>query len=210
MLGLLSYYKIRNKPVPAGICLLFFGVVTVPPTTTLYFLINKHWTFQAIAFAGGVFCWTFIEYYVHRFLMHAKDDYHKSDHFLHHTNPIVIFTSQLKRIAYSFIAILFTTTSILFSNYLLLPAGIMTGFALYINMHRILHSTWAAKWFGGLQKFHMQHHLTLSEKCFGVTTTFWDRLFNTTGKENKLITTKKLKHYFDNDLKKFITHKQAV
>ena len=73
LLGLLSYYKLANKPVPASICLLFFGVVSVPPAITLFFLVNKHWTFQFLAFAGGLFCWTFIEYFIHRFLMHSHE-----------------------------------------------------------------------------------------------------------------------------------------
>ena len=85
LLGLLSYYKLANKSVPASICLLFFAVITVPPAATLFFFINKHWTFQVIAFAGGLFCWTFIEYFIHRFMMHGKDkkEYHKSFHFNH-------------------------------------------------------------------------------------------------------------------------------
>ena len=80
LLGLLSYYKLANKPVPASICLLFFAVITVPPAATLFFFVNKHWTFQLIAFAGGVFCWTFFEYFIHRFMMHGKEkkEYHKS------------------------------------------------------------------------------------------------------------------------------------
>src|SRR5215204_4044149 len=114
LLGLLSYYKLRNKPVPASICLLFFTVITVPPAATLFFFINKHWTFQLLAFAGGLFCWTFIEYFTHRFLMHGKEkeDYQKSYHFVHHSNPGVIFTNTLKRIFYSLVAIALISLSV--------------------------------------------------------------------------------------------------
>lgn len=211
LLGLLSYYKLTNKPVPAGICLLFFGVVTVPPATTLFFLVNKHWGFQALAYAGGLLCWTFIEYFFHRFLMHGKEKerYHKSDHFQHHTNPAKIFTGQLKRVIFSTIAISITWFSISFSNYLLLPAGFITGFATYINMHRVLHSAWGSKWLGRLQQFHMQHHLGQTENCFGVTTTLWDRVFNTAGNSIKTISAKKVDLYFGED-KQLINHKQAV
>jgi sterol desaturase/sphingolipid hydroxylase (fatty acid hydroxylase superfamily) len=201
LLGLLSYYKIRNKPVPASICLLFFGVVTVPPTTTLFFLINKHWLFHAIAFAGGLFCWTFIEYFVHRFLMHSrnKEQYYRSDHFHHHTNPTKIFTGTVKRVIYTAVPVVFTLISITVSGYLLLPAGILIGFAMYINMHRVLHSRFATKWFGRLQRFHMSHHLGQTEKCFGVTFTWWDRLFNTAAVE-KSLPAKKIEIFF-NDTK---------
>jgi sterol desaturase/sphingolipid hydroxylase (fatty acid hydroxylase superfamily) len=212
LLGLLGYYKLANKAVPASICLLFFAVVTVPPATTLFFLVNKHWAFQLIAYAGGLFCWTFVEYFIHRFSMHGKEkeEYYKTDHFQHHTNPGIIFTGQLKRISASIVAILFTWTSIAFSNYLFLPAGFITGFAMYLNMHRLLHSPLASKWFSRLQKFHMQHHFGQTEKCFGVTSTWWDHLFNTAGKTEKSASAKKISLYFGDNNNQLINHKQAV
>lgn len=212
LLGLLSYYKLANKPVPASICLLFFTVVTVPPAATLFFFVNKHWTFQLIAFAGGLFCWTFIEYFIHRFMMHGKEkkEYHKSFHFHHHVTG-TIFTSQVKRIFYSLGATALTCLSIFFSNYLFLIAGIATGLSLYSYMHVWLHRPWASKWIGGLQKFHMQHHFGQTEKCFGVTNTLWDRIFNTAGKADKIAGAKSIDLYFGKkNTQHLITHKQAV
>lgn len=212
LVGLLSYYKLANKPVPASICLLFFAVVTVPPAATLFFFINTHWTFQLIAFAGGVFCWTFFEYFIHRFMMHGKEkkEYHKSLHFHHHVTG-TIFTSQVKRILYSSAAIILIALSIFFTSYLFLIAGIATGLALYSYMHVWLHKPWASKWIGGLQKFHMQHHFGQTEKCFGVTNTWWDRIFNTTGKAEKVAGAKSIELYFGKkNTQDLITHKQAV
>ena len=212
LLGLLSYYKLANKPVPASICLLFFAVVTVPPAATLFFFVSKHWTFQLIAFAGGVFCWTFIEYFIHRFMMHGKEkkEYHKSLHFHHHVTG-TIFTSQVKRILYSSGAIILIGLSIFFSSYLFLIAGIATGLSLYSYMHVWLHKPWASKWIGSLQKFHMQHHFGQTEKCFGVTNTWWDRIFNTAGKADKIAGAKSIELYFGKkNTQDLITHKQAV
>ena len=212
LLGLLSYYKLANKPVPAGICLLFFGVVTVPPTATLFFFVNKHWTFQLIAFAGGLFCWTFIEYFIHRFMMHGKEkqEYHKTLHFHHHVTG-TIFTSQVNRILYSSGAIVLICCSIFFSSYLFLLAGIATGLSMYSYMHVLLHKQWASKWIGGLQKFHMQHHFGQTEKCFGVTNTLWDRIFNTIGKADKIAGAKSIELYYGKkNTQDLITHKQAV
>jgi len=212
LLGLLSYYKLANKPVPASICLLFFAAVTVAPAATLFFFVNKHWTFQLIAFAGGLFCWTFFEYFIHRFMMHGKEknEYHKSLHFHHHVTG-TIFTSQVKRILYSLGAVALTCFSIFFSSYLFLIAGIATGLALYSYMHVLLHKSWASKWIGGLQKFHMQHHFGQTEKCFGVTNTLWDKIFNTTGKADKIAGAKSIDIYFGKkSTQDLITHKQAV
>ena len=212
LLGMLSYYKLANKPVPASVCLLFFAVVTVPPAATLFFFVNKHWTFQLIAFAGGVFCWTFIEYFIHRFMMHGKEkkEYHKSLHFHHHVTG-TIFTSQVKRILYSSGAIILIGLSIFFSSYLFLIAGIATGLSLYSYMHVLLHKPWASRWIGGLQKFHMQHHFGQTEKCFGVTNTLWDKVFNTAGKAEKIAGAKSIELYFGKkNTQDLITHKQAV
>ena len=212
LLGMLSYYKLANKPVPATICLLFFAVVTVPPTATLFFFVNKHWTFQLIAFAGGLFCWTFFEYFIHRFMMHGKEkkEYHKSLHFHHHVTG-TIFTSQVKRILYSSGAIILTGISIFFTSYLFILAGIATGLSLYSYMHVLLHKPWASKWIGGLQKFHMQHHFGQTEKCFGVTNTLWDKIFNTAGKADKVAGAKSIELYFGKkSTQDLITHKQAV
>ena len=212
LLGLLSYYKLANKPAPASVCLLFFAVVTLPPAATLFFFVNKHWTFQLIAFAGGVFCWTFFEYFIHRFMMHGKEkkEYHKSLHFHHHVTG-TIFTSQVKRILYSLAAVILIAFSIFISSYLFLIAGIATGLSLYSYMHVLLHTPWASKWIGGLQKFHMQHHFGQTEKCFGVTNTLWDKIFNTTGKADKVGGAKSIELYFGKKYTQdLITHKQAV
>jgi sterol desaturase/sphingolipid hydroxylase (fatty acid hydroxylase superfamily) len=145
-------------------------------------------------------------------MMHGKEkkEYHKSLHFHHHVTG-TIFTSQVKRILYSFGAIALTCFSIFFSSYLFLIAGIATGLSLYSYMHVWLHKPWAAKWIGSLQKFHMQHHFGQTEKCFGVTNTLWDRIFNTAGKAEKVAGAKSIELYFGKkSTQDLITHKQAV
>lgn len=197
MLGLLSYYRLAKKPVPSGICLAFFFVMAAPPVATLYLLLNKHWVFQAIAFIAGWFCWTFIEYFTHRFWLHRKESkhYHESNHFNHHTHPGKIFTKEAKRLVIASAAVLLIYFSIAFSNYLFLPAGILTGYALYGYMHVWLHKSVAILWFSKLREFHIQHHCGQTEICFGVTVIWWDVLFNTamvTGKPISL----KIKNFF--------------
>jgi sterol desaturase/sphingolipid hydroxylase (fatty acid hydroxylase superfamily) len=144
--------------------------------------------------------------------MHGKEkkEYHKSFHFHHHVTG-TIFTSQVKRTLYSLSAIILIGISIFFSSYLFLIAGIATGLSLYSYMHVLLHKSWASKWIGGLQKFHMQHHFGQTEKCFGVTNTLWDRIFNTAGKADKVAGAKSIELYFGKkNTQDLITHKQAV
>ena len=200
LFGLLGYYKLINKPVPMGICLAFFGMLAVPPVITIYIFIEKHWIFQVMAFAGGWICWTFIEYFVHRFWLHRKDNknYYSSHHFNHHKHPGQIFTTALKRFVIFITACLLLTGSILYSSYLLLPAGIATGYTLYGYMHVWLHESWSARLFYRLQIFHIQHHCNQQGKCFGVTVTWWDRIFNT-GLSNKKIIGEKAREVYFND-----------
>ncbi len=203
LLGILGYYKLAKKAVPWTICLAFFAVVTIPPGTTLYLLLHKHWIFQLLAFAGGLFCWTFAEYFIHRFLMHEKEkkQYHKSQHFIHHTNPGKIFTGWFRRILLTAVAVALTWCSIFFTPYLALPAGFATGFALYTYVHMWLHRRGANKWMGGLQTFHIRHHCGQTESCFGVMTTWWDHLFNTANAGEKNIGGKAIELYFGNSTK---------
>jgi sterol desaturase/sphingolipid hydroxylase (fatty acid hydroxylase superfamily) len=57
----------------------------------------------------------------------------------------------------------------------------------------------------------MQHHFGQTEKCFGVTNTWWDRIFNTTGKVDKIASSKSIELYFgEKSNHNLITHKQAV
>jgi hypothetical protein len=161
LLGLLSYYKLANKPVPASICLLFFAVITVPPVATLFFFINKHWTFQLIAFAGGLFCWTFIEYFIHRFMMHGKEK--------KNIIRVCIFIIMLRAIFTSRQRVLYFGCTPYRLQYFLQQlfihiAGITGFFPLY-SLCTLLHTPWASKWIGGLQKFHMQHHFGQTENA---------------------------------------------
>lgn len=198
LIGLLGYYKTINKPVPVSICLAFFGIVAIPPATTLYIFLEKHWIFQLIAFVAGWFCWTFIEYFTLRFCLHRKENknYYSSHPFIYHTQPKKIFTTSVTRLLITTVAISLLSVSILFNSYLFLPAGILTGYAFYGYMHVWLHKSWAAHWFSRLQAFHIQHHYNQCRKCFGVTATWWDRLFNTFSTKDKTINENTKELYF--------------
>jgi sterol desaturase/sphingolipid hydroxylase (fatty acid hydroxylase superfamily) len=198
MLGLLSYYKLANKPVPWTICLAFFLVVTIPPGAALMFLLNKHWIFQLLAFAGGLFCWTFIEYAVHRFWLHRKnrDHYHTSNHALHHIHPESVYTPAGKRILITSIAFIILLAGIFYSKYLYLPAGIIAGYAVYGYVHVWLHQPWAEKRMNRLYRFHIMHHVGGTACCFGVTFTWWDKVFNTVPVTEKSISEKARNFFF--------------
>jgi len=198
LLDIPGYYRATKNPVPAGICLVFFLGVIIPIGALLFFLLNIHWTFQVIAFFSGWFCWTFIEYFIHRFLLHrkTKKHYHGTNHFIHHTNPTKILTSEIKRLLITVAAVVTFYFSINYCTWLFFPAGILCGYALYGYMHIWLHRPHILSLFKKLQEFHIQHHCGDTENCFGVTVTWWDKLFNTAPATGKAISTKKTAFYF--------------
>ena len=125
----------------------------------------------------------------------------------------VIFTSRVKRIIFSSVAAMITYRHQYFFQQLFISSCRHCQPVLHymdICMYW-LHKPWASKWIGGLQKFHMQHHFGQTEKCFGVTTTWWDSIFNTTGKTEKIAGAKSIELYFGKKSNQdLITHKQAV
>ncbi|HLF45592.1 MAG TPA: sterol desaturase family protein [Chitinophagaceae bacterium] len=189
LIGLLSYYRLANKPVPLGVCIVFFFVIAVPPVTALYLLLNSHWVFQVIAFVAGWFCWTFIEYFIHRFWLHRnKNDHHFNEwNQINHIHPEKIITNDILRILIAFLATILIYVSLDFSNFLILPAGIISGCAIYGYIHFLIHKRCRTKWFNKLRAFHLKHHHRANDKCFGVSVTWWDLLFNTGPKTGKPI-----------------------
>ena len=198
LLGILGYYKAIKKAVPAGICLAFFLTVIIPPGISLFFLLNVHWIFQVITFISGWLCWTFIEYFSHRFRLRRKTNKndHGTHHFIHHTNPTKIFTTEIKRLFITAVALSTFYFSINYSVYLFFPAGILCGYALYGYIHIWLHRLHMPHLFKKLQEFHIQHHCGDTENSFGVTVTWWDKIFNTAPAAGKIINIKKEEFYF--------------
>lgn len=188
LLGILSYYKLSNKSVPAGICLLFFGVLVVPPAASLMLLLNKHWIFRILALAGGFFCWTFIEYFIHRFLLHKVNlpRFHNWIHPPGYSIAATTFYARLKRSVLLITAVLSVYYSIMYSYGIVLPAGLFSGYVLCRYMSVWLHRAWTEKWFRKLHDFHRYHYQGDTGKCFGITTSLWDKLFNTLPVSNSL------------------------
>ena len=198
LLDIPGYYKATKRPVPAGLCLVFFLILITPIGILLFSLLNVHWIFQVMTFISGWFCWTFIEYFIHRFWLHRKTNEHNhgTNHFIHHTNPTKILTSEIKRVIIVVAAGFTVYFSINYSPYLFFPAGILSGYAFYGYMHIWLHRSHILSWLKTLQDFHIRHHCGDTDNCFGVTVTWWDRIFNTAPAPNKIVSTKKETFYF--------------
>ncbi|KAK9895356.1 fatty acid-2 hydroxylase [Cystobasidium minutum MCA 4210] len=142
-------------------------------------------------FLFGNLFWTFIEYFMHRFLFHI-DDYlpdhqfalllHFLLHGIHHYLP-------MDRLRLVMPPILFAALSGPFLKlaHAVFPApyanGVIAGsYAMYICydcMHYALHHTKMPQYMKQMKVYHLQHHWKNYELGFGVTSKLWDYVFNT-------------------------------
>ncbi|KAJ7755371.1 oxidoreductase [Mycena maculata] len=142
-------------------------------------------------FLLGNFIWTILEYTLHRFLFHI--DYWLPDHplaiLLHFSMHGVHHYLPMDRLRLVMPPMLFIALQAPFTRlaHVLFPAAVANGiisgaFAFYILydlMHYALHHTQLPAYMREQKRYHLAHHYKNFELGFGVTSKFWDVLFNT-------------------------------
>jgi len=142
-------------------------------------------------FAIGLFLWTLVEYFLHRFVFHI-DNYlpdnryalllHYTLHGIHHAFPMdanrLVFPPLL---AIPLMILFHTLYRGMFNDFgTAVFAGTMMGYISYDMMHFFLHHTTSAcKYFKFLKKYHILHHYKSSDLGFGVSQHLWDKVFDT-------------------------------
>ena len=147
----------------------YFGEMLVASLLAILLLVISHFRISSDAalFAGGVVGWTFAEYLVHRFVLHGLAP---TQHGLHHANPdeavLTIFWQ---------IWVCFALTYLIAGGAFV--AGALIAYAWYLFVHhRAHHGTNTSSL--PLLEHHRSHH-RLATRNYGVSTTFWDRVFGT-------------------------------
>ncbi|ORE12085.1 Inositolphosphorylceramide-B hydroxylase [Rhizopus microsporus var. microsporus] len=156
-------------------------------------LMNQHNTMTTGSlFLLGVFIWTFLEYALHRFLFHYDDRMPENQfmfllhfvlHGFHHYLPmdrarLVVPPALLVVLAYPWI----TLAHILFpsSAAFAIVAGGMFGYVCYDMTHYYVHHAKVIPFhFKEMKKYHLAHHYKDFEAGYGITSKFWDYVFNT-------------------------------
>lgn len=152
---------------------------------------NQHWLISISYWIMGLFVWTFVEYCLHRFLFHL-DQYlpdhpafltlHFLLHGIHHYLPmdgyrLVLPPTLFIVLAYPFYKLVFY----------ILPfypacsgfAGGTLGYIMYDVTHYVLHHTKLPGYLQEVKTYHLEHHYKNYELGFGVTSKFWDVIFDT-------------------------------
>ncbi len=143
----------------------------------------------ALALAGFVF-WTLTEYLLHRFVFHfhARGPWGRRLVFLfhgvHHDYP-----QDAKRLVMP-PAVTLVLAVIFYALFRLLlgeawAAPFFFGFAAgYLNYdlthYAVHHFSCRGRYYDRLRQYHMRHHYQQPDRGFGVSFTFWDRVFGTT------------------------------
>ncbi|MGH8372951.1 MAG: sterol desaturase family protein [Gammaproteobacteria bacterium] len=134
-------------------------------------------------FAIGIATWTLLEYWLHRIVFHHTIPFRKL-HDLHHAMPTAKIGTPT-----------WVTASLICGGILLplwredgfnvasgLTSGLAAGYLWYVTVHHAAHHWRVRKGsylFRATQR-HARHHHAHHSCCFGVTTVFWDRIFQTT------------------------------
>lgn len=177
----------------AGEALLLFLTLVIPLVIIAFSIEGSDRTIACLLmlFAGWL-TWTFIEYFNHRFRMHGSGDTSKiigyDRHILHHHHPTELKITGAQRVILFAGNIGLIILCILYRNWIFLFTGLYTGFVIYTLMHWFLHRKLSAKLFPEVHRFHIHHHCKHPDKCFGITITWWDHLFDTIPRQQKEIT----------------------
>jgi dihydroceramide fatty acyl 2-hydroxylase len=131
----------------------------------------------AFSFIGGLAAWTFLEYLIHAWLSHTFRTFVSQFHQVHHKDPRRVFAIHAwLPVGVSWIvgmAICGPAPAMVFYS------GMVAGFALYEFVHYRVHfRTPHNRLEAYLRERHLVHHYRAADRCFGVTSALWDRVFS--------------------------------
>jgi 4-hydroxysphinganine ceramide fatty acyl 2-hydroxylase len=140
-------------------------------------------------FFGGLFFWTFTEYFLHRFLFHwvppGKIGARLAFlwHGVHHDFPNDKMRLVLPpTVSIPLAALFYLGFNAVLGGPSVFPffAGFILGYLCYDMMHFAMHHTrWNNPFWLKMKNHHMMHHYQEHDKGFGVSNPLWDYIFNT-------------------------------
>lgn len=152
-----------------------------------------------ITFLCGMVFWTFMEYMLHRFFGHEfkfRNKFRKEHQTHHHKRNY--FTSNFDKVLSS---IIFGGLTLIITYYSLgkvlsisFTSGFILMYLIYEYIHRTLHVQAPRNSYGRLlRRHHFYHHFKDEMMNHGVTTPFWDIVFRTYVKAQRVPINKKFK-----------------
>jgi sterol desaturase/sphingolipid hydroxylase (fatty acid hydroxylase superfamily) len=149
-------------------------------------LIRSTWPYRTewlCAAVAGFVTWTFLEYVLHRSVLHRKTHFAPM-HGQHHAAPLA-YIGTPPWVSVSVLSACFLAPVWWWGGFNVadgVTVGVMLGYWWYGVVHHIIHHHPAGSspsYFNDLRAWHMRHHYSPRGGNFGVTTSVWDRIFGT-------------------------------
>lgn len=187
MLGLKRIFTVEHTKVAYW---LDFGLYALAIAVLAWFLILSGerigFIYMTVLVLGGVMLWTFLEYILHRFVLHKVEPF-KTWHGRHHTRPRALILAPTLLSSGLIVLLIFTPifflSGVLFAT--AFTVGLLIGYFVYALMHHAIHH-WPVDWryLHNKKRSHALHHMQSVPANFGVTSSFWDRIFGSYQKTN--------------------------
>ncbi|MGX7668154.1 sterol desaturase family protein [Flavobacterium pedocola] len=183
-----KYLEMLTKGNPILIWSIYIPILT--------YLVYRAYSFYQIPglitfslFVSGMLYWTFFEYIAHRYIFHWVSENIRVQkvayvmHGNHHEYP-----RDRDRLFMPPFPSLILSSTLFGLHYLILGdynwaffPGFMLGYLLYASMHYAIHAFEPPfEFMKPLWRNHQMHHYRNEQLGFGVSNTFWDKVFGTT------------------------------
>ena len=128
--------------------------------------------------ALGLFVWTFLEYFLHKYAYHVWKSPFEKGHGLHHEAPYDLMGVPWYLTAVVIVLTYYGLSYLVNPAYLgVIMAFVWLGYIGYCIVHHAIHHwNFNSSLFKKLKRHHYLHHAK-DDKNIGITTTFWDHVF---------------------------------
>lgn len=143
------------------------------------------WTLAVVL--TGILSWTFLEYVLHRYVLHSIEPFRRW-HEAHHQQPRALICTPTIISLSLFVVLLFLPAVLLMGvrHAAQLQLGVLAGYFFYSLTHHAAHH-WRGWSYASKRRktWHAFHHHSTVPICFGVTTRCWDYFFDTAVTDTK-------------------------
>jgi sterol desaturase/sphingolipid hydroxylase (fatty acid hydroxylase superfamily) len=158
----------------------YLAAILASPWLLYHFAPHHSLVATAAAVVVGLAIWSLIEYGMHRLVFHGIEPFQRM-HGEHHRRPHALIATPTV-LSLAMITVLFWLPAILLAGTWFgsgATLGVTIGYFLYgVNHHAVHHWRARGAWMRRCKRLHAIHHMQPS--CnYGVTFSFWDRIFHT-------------------------------
>ena len=165
-----NYWLVLVSDVAGAVGFLIFGIRHLSGSTTA----------AGVSVIGGFIAWGFLEYVLHRWLLHGRPSMARRGHARHHADATTLISTPALVVMAAACALWATLSMVSPTDVACLVVfGLYAGYNHYALLHHLQHRRGTVlACLAGLERVHRIHHDQHTVN-YGVTTTLWDRLFGT-------------------------------